>query len=271
MGPDAAELIKELRASHERVAGLVARLGAEELRRPSYDDEWAVSQLLSHLGSGAEITLRRMEAAISGSPRLEQDDFHAIWDRWDSLEPLPVAAAMIEANEACVRRFETLDAATLRDLRLPFFRGGEIDVRGSVAMRLNEHALHAWDAAVAFDPAATIAPGSVEPLLWNLIDQEWIVARSADAEAIAGLAAKLGDRPLPLRTTDPEWWLALDLAGGQPHLRRVDAGGEPGVTIPAEAFVRMVYGRLDPSHTPARIEVAKPLTIEELRSAFKGY
>lgn len=271
MGPDAAELIKELRASHERVAGLVARLGAEELRRPSYDDEWAVSQLLSHLGSGAEITLRRMEAAISGSPQLEQDDFRAIWDRWDSLEPLPVAAAMVEANEACVRRFETLDAATLRDLRLPFFGGGEIDVRGSVAMRLNEHALHAWDAAVAFDPAATIAPGSVEPLLWNLIDQEWIVARSADAEAIAELAAKLGDRPLPLRTTDPEWWLALDLAGGQPHLRRVDAGGEPRVTIPAEAFVRMVYGRLDPLHTPARIEVAEPLTIEELRSAFKGY
>jgi Mycothiol maleylpyruvate isomerase N-terminal domain len=271
MEPDATELFKELRASHERVAGLVAKLAAEELRRPSYDDDWAVSQLLSHLGSGAEITFRRLEAAISGSRQLEQDDFAAIWDRWDSLEPEPVAKAMVEANEACVRRFETLDEATVRDLRLPFFAGGEIDVRGTAAMRLNEHALHAWDAAVTFDPAATIAPGSVEPLLWNLIGQEWIVRRSADAEAVAALAAKLGDRPLLVRTTDPEWWLALDLAGDQPHLRRVEAGGQPHLRIPAEAFLRLVYGRLGPGHTPGGVEVAEPLVIEELRSAFKGY
>jgi uncharacterized protein (TIGR03083 family) len=269
MEPDAAELFKELRASHERVAELAGSLGPEELRRPSYDDDWAVSQLFSHMGSGAEITVRRLDSAIAGSPQLEQDDFRRIWDRWDSLEPEPVAKAMVEVNETCVRRFETLDEATVRDLRVPFFAGGEIDVRGTAAMRLNEHALHAWDAAVTFDPAATIAPGSVEPLLWNLVGHDWIVARSAGAEELAALAAKHGERGLLIRTSDPEWWLALDL-GGDVRLRRTDGSGGLHLEIPAEALIRMLYGRLDPEHTPGGIRVAAPLTLDDVR-VFKGY
>jgi uncharacterized protein (TIGR03083 family) len=271
MEPDAAELFKELRASHERIAELVRHLGPEELRRPSYDDDWAVSQLFSHMGSGAEITLRRLDAAVTGAPQPEQPEYREIWDRWDSLEPETVARAMVEADEACVRRFETLDEATVRELRLPFFAGGEIDVAGTVAMRLNEHALHSWDAAVAFDPAATIAPGSVEPLLWNLVGHAWIVARSANPEALAALAAKLGGDRLLVRTDDPQWWLGLDVDGEQPHVSRLDAAGDAHLAIPAEALIRLVYGRLDPGHTPAGIRVAEPLALADLRAAFRGY
>jgi uncharacterized protein (TIGR03083 family) len=273
MEPDAAVLFEELRASHERVAELVSLLGPEELRRPSYDDDWTVAQLFSHMGSGAEITVRRLEAALNGSPQLEQHHFRRIWDRWDSLEPEAVAEAMVEANQACVSRFETLDERALRDLRLPFFAGGEIDVRGTAAMRLNEHALHSWDAAVTFDPAATIAPGSVVPLLWNLTGQDWLVARASSAEAVAALASRLGEDRLLVRTSDPEWRLALEL-GDQLQVTavtRADGGGDPHLAIPAEALVRLVHGRLDPDHAPAGIEVAEPLALDDLRAVFQGY
>jgi SAM-dependent methyltransferase len=51
---DAAVWIRELRASPQRQAELVGRLGPEDLRRQSYDREWTVAQLLAHMGSNAD-------------------------------------------------------------------------------------------------------------------------------------------------------------------------------------------------------------------------
>jgi uncharacterized protein (TIGR03083 family) len=152
--------IAELRASHQRQADLVAPLGPGDLRRPSYDRGWTVAQLLGHMGSGAEITRRRIGAALTGSTPFERADARKIWDRWDSMEPEAVAEAMVESDRSCVLMFESLDGRALRELRVPFLPGMVQDAVTAAAGRLNEHALHSWDTAVTFDPAARVAPTS---------------------------------------------------------------------------------------------------------------
>jgi hypothetical protein len=43
----------------------------------------------------------------------------------------------------------------------------------------------------------------------------------------------------------------------------------PDLELPSEAFIRLVYGRLDPGHTPAVSGSASLL--DELRRAFPGF
>jgi hypothetical protein len=50
----------------------------------------------------------------------------------------------------------------------------------------------------------------------------------------------------------------------------LEPGGDPpapDLELPAEAFVRLVYGRLDPAHTPP---VSGTADLDELRSVFPG-
>jgi hypothetical protein len=56
-----------------------------------------------------------------------------------------------------------------------------------------------------------------------------------------------------------------------PDRRLSDAGEQslPELRLPAEALVRLVYGRLDPAHTPA-VE-ARGVDIDELRRIFPGF
>jgi len=43
---------------------------------------------------------------------------------------------------------------------------------------------------------------------------------------------------------------------------------DPTTTLPAEAFIRLIYGRLDPEHTP---ELAIPdIDLDTLRRGFPG-
>jgi hypothetical protein len=41
-------------------------------------------------------------------------------------------------------------------------------------------------------------------------------------------------------------------------------------TMPAEALLRLAYGRMDADHTPASV-VAKPADLEKLRAIFPGF
>jgi hypothetical protein len=269
---DPAVWISELRASQRRQADLVARLAPEELRRPSFDREWTVAQLLSHMGSGAEITRRRLDLALAGGTSYERADAEKVWDRWNAMPPEQQAAEMLESDRALVDAFEGLDERTRRELRIPFVGDVVHDVATAAAFRLNEHALHSWDTAVTFDPGAMVAPDSVPLLLDNhlVAAPDWMVARMTSGGTAASVAAKLDGRPLLVRTTDPERWIAIELAG-DPSVRAVTPGDRPDLVIPAEAFLRLAHGRLDPLHTPTDIEVEPPLTLDDLRATFPGY
>jgi uncharacterized protein (TIGR03083 family) len=268
---DPAVWIRELGASQRRLAELVGRLGPEELRRPSYDRDWTVAQLLSHIGRLAEITRARLAGALAGAPPVEREDVEKIWARWDAMSPEQQAAEMLAWDRACVEDLERLDEQTRRALRVPRPGGEFYDLATQLSLELNEHALHAWDVAVTFDPGATLAPGSVPLLLDNLLEGPgWMVARMTRGGAAAAVGAKLDGQPVLVRTTDSERWIAIELAG-EPQVREVDPDGHPDLVIPAEALLRLCYGRLDPDHTPAGIRVQSPLELDDLRATFNGY
>ena len=65
---DPRALIAALRNSHERLAALAAAVTDAQLTGPSYDKDWTVAQVFSHLGSGAEIALPASRAS-SAQPR----------------------------------------------------------------------------------------------------------------------------------------------------------------------------------------------------------
>jgi hypothetical protein len=77
------------------------------------------------------------------------------------------------------------------------------------------------------------------------------------ADALAALPSSVGDLD---RIVQP-----LDDAG----IDGAAAPGEPDLSMPAEAFVRLVYGRLDPDHAPAGVEGDERL-LEQLRAVFPG-
>ena len=96
--------VRAVRASHDRLAGLVAGLNADDLRAPSYDTDWSVADVLSHLGSGAEFTALSLEAEVTGAAPPSPDAFQSIWATWNARSPEEQAARYLAADEALVKR-----------------------------------------------------------------------------------------------------------------------------------------------------------------------
>jgi uncharacterized protein (TIGR03083 family) len=247
-----------LDASARHLADLVHGMDDEALTSPAYPSEWSIADVLSHLGSGAEIFRRRVDDAVAG--RTTPDDFaQPIWDEWNAKPPRQQAEDLLVVDRDLIGRFGSLSDHERTELRIPF-GPMELDVTAAVEMRLNEHVLHTWDVEVALHPDAALQPAGVELVVDSL-------------EMIANWTAKPTgtDRTIAVRTTDPARafvvTLTPDAASFAPGSD--DAATEPDVRLPAEAFVRLVYGRLDPNHTPA--EVAGDLdALAELRSVFPG-
>jgi uncharacterized protein (TIGR03083 family) len=252
--------IAAVRHSHDSLRALVEPLNAEQLETPSYASEWSIAQVLSHLGSQAEIFGLFLDAGLSGGDPPGREVFAPIWDSWNARDPKTQASEALRVDELLVERFESLDSEQREHLHVALF-GMNLDTAGLARMRLGEHAIHTWDVAVALDPTATVAPDAVD-LLVDTIDQ------------LAARTGKPGEEPtrMIVSTTAPEREFALE-SGEKVTLRQADrADGDeslPEVRLPAEAFVRAVYGRLDPAHTP---EVdTRMFDLDELRRMFPGF
>jgi uncharacterized protein (TIGR03083 family) len=265
MQSDPRHWIATLRNSHSRLESLARPLGADQASGPSYCSDWSIAQVLSHIGSGAEISLVMLPGALGEGEPAGQDAFPPIWDRWNAKSPADQVADALAADEQQVSRLEQLTDAELAKIALPFF-GMELDAVGLVRLRLGEHALHVWDVAVMADPAATVSPDAVELLIDNV------------PNFLAPRLGKPQDPPLTLRirTTDPERDYLLT-AGESVSMTDLTADGaeQPGsdvheVRLPAEALLRLAYGRLDPEHTPAGVE-ADPADLDRLRAVFPGF
>jgi uncharacterized protein (TIGR03083 family) len=260
----ADQIIDALRSGHDRLATLVRGLSADDLTRRSGASDWDVSQVLSHLGSGAEIGLAALEAALGGTATPGGDFNKGVWARWDAMSPGERAAGFLTAHEKLVARYEGLDARTRQELRIDLgFLPAPVDVATSARMRLNEATLHAWDVAVTFDPAATLAADATEPLL----DQAGMLLGFATRpEALAG-------RPVTIavRLTAPDRSFGLSVADA---VALTDEPARPDAVLsaPAEWWVRLVSGRHSPEHVPATVSVTGgKLTLDGLRGVFPGY
>jgi uncharacterized protein (TIGR03083 family) len=256
---DPRALIGVLRNSHERLAGLVQPLTSEDLRAQSYDTDWTIAQVLSHLGSGAEIATLSLAGALGGG-QLDQDAFPAIWDAWNNRTPEMQAADALTWDGEHVSRLEQLTAEELDSIGLDFF-GRRLDAAGLVRLRLSEHAIHVWDVAVSADPGASVAADAILPVMEQVTQLFQFVAKPAgDAFRVR------------LRTTAPEGDYLLDV-GESVTLSDWAGAGAPAVDgeiqLPAEALLRLFYGRLDPDHTPAY--TAEGIELDRLRAVFPGF
>ena len=252
-----APWINALRHSHDSLRAAVEPLDLGQLQRRSYDPDWSIAQVLSHLGSQAEIVSLFLDAGLSGDEPPGQDAFQPIWAEWNARSPQDQAADALHADNAVTERFESLDAGQRDRLRLDLF-GMDLDTAGLARMRLGEHAVHTWDIAVALDPAVLVAADAVS-LLVDTLGQ--LAARTAKPGGVR--------RRLQISTTSPARTFTLDI-GETVTLASAEPDADlPALVLPAEAFVRLVYGRLDPAHTPP--VQARQVDLDELRQVFPGF
>lgn len=256
MQTDATAWIAALRRSHNVLRAQVEPLRQDQLGRRSYASDWSIAQVLSHLGSQAEIFTLFLDAGLSGRQPPGQDAFAPIWDAWNARSPQAQADDALRADEASVEQFESLTAEERQRLRLELF-GMDLDSTGLARMRLGEHAIHTWDIAVALDPSAKVDPDAVSLLIDTL---DTIVARSGKPDGKA--------RRLLVSTSNPERHFTLTVDDTVTLAASGRDASLPELHLPAEAFTRLVYGRLDPAHTPP-VE-ASGVDLTELRRVFPG-
>ena len=246
--------VKALGSSVGRLRALVETLGDGDLTTRAYPSEWTMADVLSHLGSGAVITHRRLEDTLAGR---ETPDDHApgVWDQWNAKTPAAQRSDALVADAGLLARLEEVPLEA-RD-RVSFAMGPmTLTFADFVGMRLNEHAFHTWDIEVVGDPSATL-PSEAAALV---VDNVELVARFT--------ARPTGDtQTISVRTTDPARAFAVDLTPDAASLRRSDTASNADVELPAEAFARLVYGRLDPHHTRP---IQNSETLDQLRQVFPG-
>jgi uncharacterized protein (TIGR03083 family) len=252
-----APWISALRQSQNRLRALTEPLTVEQLQQRSYAAEWSIAQVLSHLGSQAEIFGLWLDAGLSGQDPPGRETFPPIWEAWNQRGPQAQAADSLAVNEALVERLESLDAGQQERFQLSMF-GMDLDMAGLARMRLSEHAMHTWDVAAALDPAARLAPDAVD-LLVDTLGQ--LAARSGKPDGV-----KLR---LHVTTASPARRFILESGEAVTLEPAHDDEPLPELRLPAEALVRLAYGRLEPAHTPP-VET-EGVDLDELRRIFPGF
>jgi uncharacterized protein (TIGR03083 family) len=254
--------IAALRAEHDLLAGVVLELTGAQLAGPSGAAEWTAAQVLSHLGSGAEIALAGYQAAFTGR-RAPGDAFNErVWDRWNALSPAEQASEFIVHDEALVAALEALSSEQRETVTIDLgFLPEPLPLGAVLAMRLNEAAQHGWDVRVAVDPAAQICESTALVLAEHFAGGlGFLLGFTGKADALSAPAV-------------------IDLRGAGYSLRvedRVRLSPEVGASTatfigPLESAVRLFGGRLTPKYTPDHVDVVGNVTLDDLRRVFPGY
>jgi uncharacterized protein (TIGR03083 family) len=248
-----------LNTTSERLLKTVQDLSDDALARQSFADEWSIAQVLSHLGSGAEICTMLVRRGIDGDATAPTaDDARPVWQRWDAMSASAQRDAWSEADRRHRELLSSLDARQLESVEVPYF-AGLLSVPTYLGYRLSEQAVHAWDIEVALDSTATITAPEID-LLWNRLDL--VATRFRNADVLERLAPRRIAVELPGRT------LTLDL-DTELHLRD-GAPADPAATVasPAEPLLRLVYGRNRPEDG---LTVTGDVTLDDLRRLFPGF
>jgi uncharacterized protein (TIGR03083 family) len=247
--------VDALRSSVERLKRLAAPLDEQRLTGRAYPSEWTVAQVLSHLGSGAVITQRRLEDALAGQDT--PDDFApGVWDTWNAKPPRAQRYDALEADAGLLARIDSVAPAD-RDRFTSAMGPMTLDFTQFVGMRLNEHAFHTWDIEVVADPTATLP----SPVLAPVVDNLELVARFTGRPT--GVTTTLS-----IATTEPVRSHTVDLMPDGATFTSAKLATAPDLELPSEAFARLVYGRLDTPHTPAGLQASSAL--DTLRRVFPG-
>jgi uncharacterized protein (TIGR03083 family) len=259
----AERTVSALRANHDHLTSLVSELPEGALIAGSGAAEWTVAQVLSHLGSGAEIATGVVSAARAGEPVPGQDVNQEIWDRWNALGPEEQAAGFIERSAALVAVVEALAGPELETTEVELgFMPAPLPLPSYLGMRLNEVTLHGWDVEVAVDPKAELAAEAAATLAEHFADGLGFLLRftAQPAELREPAVVEIADTP-------------HELIINREEVRLTDNGPTPtaSFTGPLPTVFRLLAGRLKPDRTPADVEVRGNVTLDDLRTVFPGY
>jgi uncharacterized protein (TIGR03083 family) len=249
------------REIHDQLVDVVPSLTDSQLTaRSGGAAEWSTAQVLSHLGSGAEISLATLKAALGEGSMPDGDFNQGVWDRWNAMAPRKQAEGFVEHDTKLLEAFEALSPDQREHLQITLsFSPAPFAVEGVAGMRLNEMALHGWDVLVGLDPTAHLKDGAADTLLDQLSGPlGFMLGFTGKADAVASPAV-------------------VDVHG---HGLTIADGVSLSPTVenatatfngPKEAAVRMFAGRLTPEHTPDSVSVEGNVALDDLRKVFPGY
>ena len=249
--------ITALRSEYDVLAGLVRSLIDDQLAATSGAAEWTVAQALSHLGSGAEIG--RAPIARAAGETVAAEDNQTIWARWDASAPRAQAEGFLEFSGRWLDTVEALTPEQRSSLTVDLgFLPEPVPMLTALGMRLNEVANHSWDVRVAFDHDAGVDADSAA-LLVDLM--------AGPLGFMLGFLTKPAELVNPVSVAIPGAGLVIDDA-----VTVVDHLEAPSATFngPAEAFVRLVSGRLKAPYDKG-VTVEGSVTLDDLRRVFPGF
>jgi uncharacterized protein (TIGR03083 family) len=258
----AGRTIATLRSEHDTLASVVSALSAEQLTGPSGASEWTIADVLSHLGSGAEITLAGLRAALGEAEEPAPDFNQGVWDRWNALSPQDQAAGWLASDAALVTALEAIPEDRHDDTPVKIgFLPEPLPLASFAGMRLSEVVQHGWDVRVGIDPAATLAEPAASLLAEHLSGGLGFLLGFIGKPSEASEHAVLEISKTPYR-------IALD---EQARLTTEALPATATFAGPVEAAVRLLAGRLTPKYTPAGVDVTGNVTLDELRAVFPGF
>jgi uncharacterized protein (TIGR03083 family) len=249
--------VTALRSEHDMLARLVRTLTDDQLAIASGAAEWTVAQVLSHLGSGAEIG--RAPIARAAGETVVAVDNQTIWARWDGSVPRVQAEGFLEYNGRWLDMVEALTSEQRLSLTVDLgFLPEPVPLLTALGMRLNEVANHSWDVRVAFDPDAGVEVDSAVVLVDLL---------AGPVGFMLGWLGKAAELAEPVSVAIPGAGLVIDDA-----VTVVDHLESPSARFsgPAEAFVRLVSGRLKAPYDKG-VTVEGNITLDDLRRVFPGF
>jgi uncharacterized protein (TIGR03083 family) len=248
------------RTAFEALAQHVELIDDSGLAAPSAAREWSVAQVLSHLGSGAEIHLATLQQARKGKAR-GADANSAVWAHWDNLQPALQAKGFVEAGLAVLEEYDDLGAEERAELRVPLaYLPQPAPLELFAGLRLNEVALHAWDVRVAADPAAELDTTVADVLI------ELLRGPIGFMPSFTGKADQLDQHRLLAVQAGGERF-GLDIGERVQIVPEPDqADGE--LRLAAPVFPRLLSGRLRDSD---EIDITGPVSRADLLRVFPGY
>ncbi|MEP6463893.1 MAG: maleylpyruvate isomerase family mycothiol-dependent enzyme [Frankiaceae bacterium] len=254
--------IAALRATHDELAAVVPELTDEQLTGPSGASDWTVAQVLSHLGSGAEIAHAGYRAALDGEPAPGKDFDESVWDRWNAMNPQQQAAGFLEHDGVVLHALEALSAEQRESTTVKLaFLPAPLSLASAIGMRLNETTLHSWDIRVALDPYAKLGADAAEVLVDHF---------TGGLGFLLGFLGKADQLPEAAVIAVAGSDVAI-VVGDSVGLSR--SAGEPTARFDAEieAALRLLGGRLKAPYVPPGLQVTGNVTLADLQRAFPGF
>lgn len=250
-----SDRLQVLRESVLHLNDVASRIGPVDYVSSAYPSEWTIADTFSHLGSGAVIGQRRFEDSIAqreGDPTFNT----SVWDEWNAKDPTDQVVDCLASDAALLSCFE---AATEEERQAFHFTMGPFafDFDGLVGLRLGEHVLHTWDVEVPFNAQATLSNDAANAILDGI---QFIVARAGKPTGET--------KNVTLRTSDPVRDFSVVLDVDSIDFAETPQEGAVDLELPAEALVRLIYGRLDEEHTPDSLTGD---AVNYLRRVFPGF